>query len=597
MNPSHTAKHSSPSKGTPAAFWLVLLTFFMCLAVNSLVPSFQSPDEDAHLKRAYLLAHGQIWLDHPQGQASGGLVDQGLLNYMDKFSALPFHGERKVFANDIYEAKQIEWARSSVFAATSGISYYFPILYAPQALGIRIGEMLGLSVHTSYQIAKISALLAACLLLYWALSLYTFSALSISLFILPMSLFQMGATSIDGVAHASCLVVIAMYLKLNQMQKQTPAWFAYILCALIILLTTTRMHLLPLLLLPFLAHRITKQPVYLWGAIAASLFTLSWILVSIIFVVDPKTAAGLSPTQLIAYYAMHPLQLLTVISNTLTSFATLKSYATAFIGVLGWLDASLPKVQYAVLGSLLGLLGLSCITWRPKTVPPSIQKVFVVCSLGSIAIIFLSLLIQWTPHPATIILGVQGRYFFAPILLLTVAFSKPLMAERSANQILSSVLLIILGACSVTFTSQLLLQRYYLVPERIETSSQTLEWSKLATANQALPLVFSAYQSTTPAKLQGISLLIDATSPGVAQLELLSASEPAKSVSFAYLAGKKSTYLPIAIPLGSYTSAKILASDGQEFNIQMINSNDGVQRACLVYELSDGSRRYTPACP
>jgi hypothetical protein len=192
---------------------------------------------------------------------------------------------------------------------------------------------------------------------------------------------------------------------------------------------------------------------------------------------------------------------------------------------------------------------------------------------------------------------VQGRYFFAPILLLTVAFSSAMTTERSLRQVLSSTLLIILGACSVVLTSQLLLQRYYLIPEQIEISSQNLEWSKPVTANQTLPLIFSAYQSTTPAKLQGISLLIDATTPGSASLELISNSGSTAPISFNYPAGKKSTYLPLAIPLGSYTSGKIKASNGQEFKIQMVGLIDGVQITCLVYELSDGSRRYTPGCP
>ncbi|MEG0003422.1 MAG: hypothetical protein RR857_16790, partial [Comamonas sp.] len=35
--------------------------------------------------------------------------------------------------------------------------------------------------------------------------------------------------------------------------------------------------------------------------------------------------------------------------------------------------------------------------------------------------IFTALLISWTPHPATIVHGIQGRYFIVPFLLLAYA--------------------------------------------------------------------------------------------------------------------------------------------------------------------------------
>ena len=596
MNPSSSS--SKDTKGTPYAFWLVLIIFFSSLAISSLTPSFQSPDEDAHVKRAYLLAHGQVWLNHPPGKSTGGLVDQGLITYMEKFSGIPFHGERKISANTLYEAKQIEWTGNKIHAPTDGISFYLPLIYAPQALGIRVGEILDLSVHTSYQIAKVLALIATCLLLYWALILHAFSALVVGLFILPMSLFQMGSASLDGIAHACCLMVITLYLKINVIKAQSPRWIAFLLCILIALLTTSRMHLLPLLLLPFLAHRITKQSIYLWGGIAASVFTVGWILASMLSVVDLRVVSSMSSAQLIAYYALHPVQLLKVLFNTFTSIPTLKSYATAFIGVLGWLDASLPKMLYAILGSLLGLLAISCFSWHPKTIEPKTQITFVVCALGSIAIIFLSLLVQWTPHPATIILGVQGRYFFVPTLLLSIAFTSPINIEKSVKQFLSSTILIALASCGLVFTSSLLLQRYYLMPEQQVSDALIQGLSKPLSTKESILITFSSYQTKTPAKLQGISIYIDApTSTGKAQLQLSTSDGSQLLTTFEYRPDMKAGYIPLSIPSNAYTAGKLIATEGEGLKLKTVTSPDGVQRACIIYELSDGSRRYTPNCP
>jgi uncharacterized membrane protein len=596
--PQNRSTSSAPANRTPYAFWLVLIVFLMSLAISALTPSFQSPDEDAHLKRAYLLGHGHIWLGNAPGQSTGGLVDQGLITYMQKFERLPFHGEEKVSANDLYEAKQIEWAKSNVFTSTAGISYYFPLIYAPQAIGIRIGEILGLTVDHSYQLAKLSALIAACALLYWALNLYSFSALTLGLFILPMSLFQMGSASLDGVAHAICFVVLALYLKTNQTKPSPAKWMALTLCVLIALLTTSRMHLMPLLLLPFLAYRNTQQKFYLWGGIAALAFTVAWIIMTMLSVVDLRVVSTLKGAGLISYYVTHPLELFQVFFNTFTSVTTLKSYATGFIGVLGWLDTSFPKLIYIVFGTLLGLLTLSCISWRPRTIKPSVQTTFVICALGSVAIIFLSLLVQWTPHPATIILGVQGRYFLGPALLLSIAFTSPISIEKSVRQRLSSVFLIALASCSLVFTSSLLLQRYYLMPEQPASEMLTLGLSKGLSAKESIPIAFSSYQTKTPTKLQGISIYIDAPiSTGKAQLHLLTSDGSQQITVFKYRPDMKAGYIPLSIPSNTYTAGKLTAVEGEGLKLKTVNSPDGVIRACIIYELSDGSRRYTPGCP
>lgn len=596
--PRNRATSSTPNSHTPYAFWLVLIVFLMSLAIGALTPSFQSPDEDAHLKRAYLLGHGHIWLSNTPGQSTGGLVDQGLITYMQKFERLPFHGEEKVSANDLYESKQIEWVRSNSFTSTAGISYYFPLIYAPQAIGIRIGEALGLTVDHSYQLAKLSALIAACALLYWGLTLYSFSALTLGLFILPMSLFQMSSASLDGIAHAICFLVLALYLRMNQAKSSPSKWIALTLCVLIALLTTSRMHLMPLLLLPFLAYRHTQQKFYLWGGVTALTFTVTWIIMTMLSVVDLRVVSTLKGAGLISYYVMHPLELFQVFFNTFTSISTLKSYATAFIGVLGWLDTSFPKLIYIVFGTLLGLLTLSCISWRPRTIKPSVQTTFIICALGSVAIIFLSLLVQWTPHPATIILGVQGRYFFGPALLLSIAFTSPIAIEKSIRQFFSSTILIALASCSLVFTSSLLLQRYYLMPEQLVSGALIQGLSKPLSTKESIPIAFSAYQTKTPAKLQGISIYIDApTSTGKVQLQLSTSDGSQQLTTFEYRPDMKSGYIPLPIPSNTYTAGKLIAVEGEGLKIKIIGSSDGVQRACIIYELSDGSRRYTPGCP
>jgi uncharacterized membrane protein len=586
---------------TPYAFTIALVLFFISLAIGTLTPNFQSPDEDTHIKRAYLLGHGHIWLDSPNGVATGGNIDSGLLQAIEQFSYLPFHGEQKITANLLYEAKQVQWTGSNIFSPTSGTSFYFPLIYAPQAAGIRLGELFHLSVYNSYLLAKVFALLTACALIFWAMNLFAFSNLSLGLLILPMSIFQLGSASQDGVANALTLVVIALFLKLSKDKEHAPAWYAYFLAFAIALLATSRMQLVPLLLLLFVAYKLTSQKRYVWMGAATTLFSLGWIIATLITVVDPKVRTSLSPLEVIQYYLLHPRDFIAVVANTLTNIPTIKSYTTSFIGVLGWLDASLPKGQYTYIGFLLLVLLSATFTFKPKNISRTSQVSLIFCAIGSIAIIFISLLAQWTPHPAQIILGIQGRYFLSPALLLSAAFTQRFdvkaIGYKAMRPIISYLTLALLAISSLTLTSQLLLQRYYLMPERNTLSKSTVDWSQPLSNQSSITVSFSPYQANSPATLQGISIFINTPSnSGKAILELSDKLGAIQTIPIEYVDGMQSRYLAIPIPPNKYISGKIRASAGEGLQIKGVVTDQGF-KACLVYELDDGSRRYTPGCP
>ena len=395
----------------------------------------------------------------------------------------------------------------------------------------------------------------------------------------------------------------------------------------IALLTSSRMQLLPLLLLLWSCSRHSGQKKYLYYAAAVGIFTLTWILLSITTVVDTKVTTSLTPIQAIGFYLTHPITGIQVFFSTLTNLALLKSYATSFVGVLGWLDASLPKAQYSLLGALLAFLVALCFSWRPQGLSKHHQSVLVLCAVCSMGIVFAALLIQWTPHPATVILGVQGRYFFVPALLICVAFTRPIVRQlthstaetsspqktaqitlvQSWTQKMSLAVLILLSGTSLYCTSHLLLGRYYLMPEQADVSQWRPIW--IAASNQDhqssyLPVVFSTYQTQQPARLQSISLFLDITStPGnLAQnpqpivLKLWNAAGLEHQIAASTSAKAASGYLTINVPQDAYTKGQIIASKELALRIKGVQNNSE-QRACIIYELSDGSRRYTPGCP
>jgi hypothetical protein len=223
---------------------------------------------------------------------------------------------------------------------------------------------------------------------------------------------------------------------------------------------------------------------------------------------------------------------------------------------------------------------------------------------------------------------VQGRYFFVPALLIFVAFTRPFVrllthstAEQSSlqkmsqttlvqswTQKMSLAVLILLSGTALYCTSHLLLGRYYLMPEQADVSQWRPVWISASSQDDKssyLPVVFSTYQMQQPARLQSISLFLDLapthgnqtqTSQPIT-LQLWNAQGLERQIAASTSATAASGYLTINVPQDAYTKGKIIAS--KEFALRMkgVQQNNGEQRACIIYELSDGSRRYTPGCP
>ncbi|NMQ06099.1 DUF2142 domain-containing protein [Candidatus Accumulibacter phosphatis] len=257
-------KCSSPvSANVPAhGGWLLfpVALFLACFLSSVIIPPFQSPDEFDHVKRAYLLTQGRIVLDSPEGNSSGGMIDTGLLAYMRSYGNVPFHPDRKLSADEIDEAKSIQWAGAKEFSPAPGTGYYFPLIYAPQATGLIIGEMLGVSVEQSYRLARFFVLVFASLIIAIAFLIHPPSPLVAALLVIPMSLFQFSSASLDGLSTAVSILAISVFMRIAVEKKQARPWLLPVLTGSVILVVGCRVHLLPLILLIFGTFFFYQEP-------------------------------------------------------------------------------------------------------------------------------------------------------------------------------------------------------------------------------------------------------------------------------------------------------------------------------------------------
>ena len=195
--------------------WIILLILVAGSFFSTVIPPFQSPDEFDHIKRAYLLTTGTIIARSQEGRSSGGMIDAGLATYISAYKVLKFRPDRKLSAEDLAAASDIQWTDYRVFSSLPGISYYFPVIYAPQAIGLALGERLKLSVDTSYRMARFFVLLSIAVILLIAFRLYPGNPLTIALLILPMTVFQLSSASLDGISIAVAILAIAAFLRIT----------------------------------------------------------------------------------------------------------------------------------------------------------------------------------------------------------------------------------------------------------------------------------------------------------------------------------------------------------------------------------------------
>jgi uncharacterized membrane protein len=441
-----------------------MLLFAICMLVSSVIPPFQSPDEFEHITRAYLLTRGEIVLSAPSGQSSGGMIDTGLARYMDAHSQLPFHPDRKLTKEQTASAKQIAWTGDVEFRPALGMAYYFPGVYVVHAIGLKLGELMGASVSRSYQVTRALLLTTICLLLFYSFQLAAPSYLVMTLLLLPMSIFQFASASLDGIATALAIFIVSVFIRSGQDSRELPrglAWWALFAWTL---LASSRQQMFPLVLL-LLAVAYRPRRIYLMaGAVLAALAVVGWQVLMLKTVVDGRVALGATSGEIIWFYLKNPVDLLLVLERTLTNESILRGYFSSFFGMLGWLDTPFKGAEYLYLLAvtiLFAILSIDALRLQSCVFERAVLLLTAVCS---VLIVFLAMLVNWTPHPADVIDGVVGRYLLVPALLFAYAISHLDASVSTARWRLAIWACVgLFGIWATVITVQLLADRYYIL--------------------------------------------------------------------------------------------------------------------------------------
>lgn len=410
--------------GWPALVLGVLAALVLLQSLARQIPPLQSPDEPSHLVRVVSLVDG-FWLPETQeGEGTGVRFDFGFAYMARAFAPLITQADPPVPQAFRDEARTQGWMRQHLFTSVPGSTMYLPVIYFPAALGVGLGKALDATALQSYHLGRLSSQLFCVLVVALAAWLWRPPLLALALLLLPMSLFQMASPVIDGPSHALTMLVMALYLRLRQEGGALSPGWALLWCASLVALVTARLHLAPLLLLPFVLAWALRSRAWAWAGVGCGVVSAAWVLLVLRTVVDPRVKRSLSTTEVALHYLRHPQELFGAFERTFSDEARLRFLGEGFLGTLGWLDVRLSPQAYSLLSlGLTALMVLGALAlWRGRAAWGE-RGLLLGLGLVSALLAFLLMLLTWSPFPTTLIEGVQGRYLLAPALVAAHAWA------------------------------------------------------------------------------------------------------------------------------------------------------------------------------
>lgn len=317
---------------------------------------------------------------------------------------------------------------SDKYIEVESMGGFASLFYAPQALGIVIANLLGLSVYGTMLCSRICNLMV-----YIALAAYGLKKMPIYrniylvIALLPMTLYQAASFSYDALLNGLSFLFIGLCFNYAYEKEQLKVRDALGLGIILSMLFYCKYVYVCLGLLVFIipVKKFGDIKQYLKSFLIAicPLILCVVVMLSGLFMppVDTTTAAAesISGVSQIDYVLENPLRIIKVLLNTFVLYTDLY---IKDLNTFGWLNYSLAIAEYFVpivmvfVALLYDKNAQEKVTTKDRVL--YVVTFFVVVCAGMMGMFLCNTLVN--PYAATSILGYQGRYMI-PVLMLPMA--------------------------------------------------------------------------------------------------------------------------------------------------------------------------------
>ncbi|MEV4240656.1 MULTISPECIES: DUF2142 domain-containing protein [unclassified Nocardia] len=423
------------------AFTIVVAVFGALFAW--ITPPFWGHDEITQFGRAYQVAHGGFGpqrIHDERGISYGGDVPISITELMGyalhDYTTNPEEPDPMVADPGSYarmEDAAVSKAQEPVWFTNTAA--YSPVPYIPAAIGIRVAELFGLNVGAMMLLTRLAGLATYLALVgfgLWALRAHRVQWLAFTIAVLPIAVFQAGTVTADTLTNAlaimvSALLVKALFLGDGLGRTETAALLAatvllpvskptYVLLAMLVVLVPTNR---------FVLGGASRWKRFIpWGFAASGALTFAvWMKIA----APTGDGMGLMRPQH-QWNSVRPGDqlhgILTDPVNFVNTFGESialrdQRWFTQFFGELGFAYIDVPALS--VLACLLAFAVSIGIADRMNTATATFRRTLIVALtvLASVAMIYVTLYMSFTPVGYYIIDGVQGRYF-VPLAIIAL---------------------------------------------------------------------------------------------------------------------------------------------------------------------------------
>lgn len=397
-----------------------------------ITPPFWGHDEITQFGRAYQVAHGGMLperIEDDRGISYGGDVPISITDLMGyalrDYTTNPEEPDPMVEdpgAYDRMKAAPVSDAAEPVWFTNTAA--YSPVPYVPAALGIRLAEATGLNVGGLLLLTRLAGLLAYLAVVgfgLWALRAHRVQWVACTVAVLPIAVFQAGTVTADTLTNALAIMVSALLVKALFLGERLRGAETTALLAATLLLPVSKPTyvLLAMLVVVVPADRFGFAGWRRWipwiFAAGGALAFAAWMKIA-----SPTgDGMGLMRPQH-QWNSVRPGDQLSGILGDLPGFVSTfgdsivyrdQRWFTQFFGELGFAYIDVPALS--VLACLLAFAVSVGVAERMNTLTATFRRTLLVALViaASVAMIYVTLYMSFTPVGYYIIDGVQGRYF------------------------------------------------------------------------------------------------------------------------------------------------------------------------------------------
>ena len=304
--------------------------------------------------------------------------------------------------------------------------------YIPQVIGITLARVCGAGAIQIIMAGRFCALLFYCLSMFWAIRIMPCNKemlMIIGLF--PMTLQQVMSYSYDSILIDASFVLIALIVskivKKNKIKKSEIA----LMIIIIMIISSLKFVYLPILLLSLYIEPIVfdnKKSAYALGTILLSgCVVLGTRLITIQEAIKSTDVYSIKTISL-GYCINNPIAIFELLWRTLERVSS--DYLGQMISSpLGYLDIGIPNI--ILIAFIILFIGSALQSENSEIIlKKNIKRMSLLIFFSIGLLIMIALMLSWTPLDATLIQGVQGRYFIPVLPLIGIAMQNRTIVIR-----------------------------------------------------------------------------------------------------------------------------------------------------------------------